>query len=109
MVRATVTHNKLSRENSKIAYYRNTLNNIQCTPLVASGAGRFGPRFLKFIRALTSESIGVEDSQDQLNTQHLPYNKRDLYTIRYLGFQFMKLLGRHVRQRAFEIRAHATA
>ena len=54
------------RENSKITYYRNTIINIlQCMPLVASGGGRFGPRFLKFIRALTSESIiGADNSQD---------------------------------------------
>ena len=79
------------------------------SPCCKRYGGRFGPQFLKFIRDLMSESIGDDDSQDQLNTQHLPYSKRDLYSIRYLGFQFMKLIGRHVRQRAFEIRSHAMA
>ena len=84
------------RELTKIQYYREQLG-IECIPLVVGGGGRFGPRFLRFIRAMTKDSI-LSDPRHSLNIQHLPYTKQDIYTIRYLGFQFMKLLiAKHVR------------
>ena len=45
---------------------------------------------------MTKDSV-LSDPRHSLNRQHLPYSKQDIYTIRYLGFQFMKLLGKHVR------------